>query len=198
MLGEGPELWHHVPMPAASAPLLGFALGAGLFWSAARQLGRPIRPIAGQALLIAAILGFLAYAPAVALLINAERDWAYAYLVPAQRLPRWLGAWLVLLAGLSVPLGFGLALRACRGRPGFVQSWFWVPLALGAGPLLLLAPRLRMAATFEQFHGDFGARHLLEGPLGYLLGWLLVSLLVATWLARRCLEWLAAVGAEGG
>jgi ABC-type uncharacterized transport system permease subunit len=61
-----------------------------------------------------------------------------------------------------------------------------------------LAPRLRLAATFEQFHGDFGARQLLEGPLGYLLGWLLVSLLVATWLARRCLEWLAAVGAEGG
>jgi len=184
-------------MPALSASLTGFALGAGLFWSAARPLRRPIRPIAGNALLIAAILGLLAYAPAVALLINAEPDWAYAYLVPAQLLPRWLGPWLVLLSGLSVPLGFGQALRASEGRPAFVQRWFWAPLALGVLPLLIAAPRLRLAATFEQFHGDFGVRALFEGPLGYLLGWLLLSLVVATWFARRCLEWLAAGAAEG-
>jgi hypothetical protein len=184
-------------MPALSAPFAGFALGAGLFWSAARQLGRPIRPIAGQALLIAAVLGLLAYAPAVALLLNAQPDWAYAYLVPAQVLPRWLGPWLVLLSGLSVPLGFGQALRASRGRPAFVQRWFWIPLGLAVAPLALAAPRLRRAATFEQFHGDFGARALLEGPLGYLIGWLLVTLVAAAWFARRSLEWLAS-GAEEG
>jgi hypothetical protein len=184
-------------VPAICAPLAGFALGAGLFWSAARPLRRPIRPIAGQALLIAAILGLLTYAPAVALLINAQPDWAYAYLIPAQLLPRWFGPWLVLLSGLSVPLGFGQALRASRGRPAFVQRWFWVPLALGVAPLVVLGPRLRLAATFEQFHGDFGARALFEGPFGYLLGWLLLSLAAATWFARRCLECLAAGAAEG-
>jgi hypothetical protein len=184
-------------VPAISAPLAGFALGAGLFWSAARQLRRPIRPIAGQALLIAAILGLATYAPAIAFLISAEPDWAYAYLVPAKQLPRWLGPWLVLLSGLSVPLGFGQALRASRGRPAFVQRWFWVPLALGAAPLLVLSSRLRLAMTFEQFHGDFGARALLDGPFGYLLGWLLLALAAATWFARRCLEWLAAGAADG-
>jgi hypothetical protein len=184
-------------MPAFSAPLAGFALGAGLFWTSARQLGRPIRPIAGQALLVAAVLGLLSYAPAVALLLEAEPDWAFAYLVPARVLPRWLGPWLVLLAGVSVPLGFGLALRASRGRPAFVQRWFWVPLGVCLAPLLAAAPRLRLAASYEQFHGDFGARGLLEGPLGMLLGWLLVTLVAATWFAHRCLEWLAA-GAEDG
>jgi len=184
-------------MPALSAPLAGFALGAGLFWSAAASLRRPIRSIAGHTLLIAAILGLLAYAPAVALVINAEPDWAYAYLVPAKLLPGWLGPWLVLLSGLGVPLGFGQALRASQGRPAFVQRWFWAPLALAVLPLMVAAPRLRLAATFEQFHGDFGVRALLEGPLGYLLGWLLVALAAATWFARRCLEWLAAGAAEG-
>lgn len=184
-------------MPALSAPLLGFALGAGLFWSAARELARQVRPIAGQALLIAALLGLCAYAPAVAFLISAQPDWAYAYLVPAQGLPRWLGPCLVLLSGASVPLGFGLGLRASRGRPAFAQRWFWIPLGLALAPLLLLAARLRLAATFEQFHGGFGERALLEGPLGYLLGWLLVSLLAAIWFARRCLEWLAAGAVEG-
>ena len=184
-------------MPVISAPLAGFALGAGLFWSAARPLRRPIRPIASQALLIAALLGVSAYAPAIAFLISAEPDWAYAYLIPAQLLPRWLGPWWVLLSGVSVPLGFGQALRASRGRPAFVQRWFWVPLALAVTPLVVLGSRLRVAATFEQFHGDFGARALLQGPFGYLLGWLLLSLLAATWFARRCLEHLAAGAAEG-
>ena len=184
-------------MPALSAPLLGFALGAGLYWSAARELARQIRPIAGHALLVAAILGLSAYAPAIAFLISAQPDWSYAYLFPAAAMPRWLGPCLVLLSGASVPLGFGLALRASRGRPAFAQRWFWLPLGLALAPLLVLAPRLRLAATFEQFHGDFGVRALLEGPLGYLIGWLSLSLLAATWLARRCLEWLAAGAVEG-
>jgi hypothetical protein len=191
------ELWQQLQMPALSAPLAGFALGAGLFWSAATSLRRPIRSIAGHTLLIAAILGLLAFAPAVALLINAEPDWAYAYLVPARLLPRWLGPWLVLLSGLGVPLGFGQALRASQGQPAFVQRWFWAPLALAVLPLVLAAPRLRLAATFEQFHGDFGGRALLDGPLGYLLAWLLIALAAATWFARRCLDWLAAGAADG-
>ena len=190
-------MWHLSEVPAFSALLVGFALGAGLFWSAGAQLRRPIRPVAAQALSIAMLLGLLSYAPAVAFLINAEPDWAYAYLIPAQSLPRWLGPWLVLLSGLSVPVGFGQALRASRGRPAVARRWFWLPLALALAPLIACAPRLRVAATFEQFHGDFGARALLEGPLGYLLGWLVLTLAAATWFARRCLEWLAAGAAEG-
>lgn len=160
-------------------------------------MARPIRPIAGQAVLIASILGLFAYGPAVALAVSAEPDWAYAYLVPSEQLPRWLGPWLVLVAGVSVPFGFGIALRACRGRPAFVQTWFWLPLLLGVGPVLVLAPRLALQASFEQFHGDFGVRQLVGGPLGYLLLWLLLGLAGATWLARRCLDFLALGGADG-
>jgi hypothetical protein len=184
-------------MPAFSTPLLGFALGAGLFWSVARQLARPIRPIAGQAVLIAAVLGLIAYAPAVALLDTAEPDWAYAYLIPAARLPRWLGPWLVLLSGVSVPMGFGLAMRAYRGRAAFAQAWFWAPLALGVAPLLALAPRLAWQASFEQFHGDFGIQPVVGGPLGYLLVWLGVGLMLAVFLTRRSLDFLALGGADG-
>ena len=148
-------------------------------------------------MLIAGLLGALAYAPAVALILTAEPDWAYAYLIAAQRLPGWLTPCLVLLSGIAVPLGFGAALRASRGRPAFVQSWFWVPLGLALVPLLIAARRLAVVASFEQFHGDFGVRSLFGGPLGYLLGYLFVLLCAAAWLARRCLEGLAAGGAEG-
>lgn len=178
-------------MPALSVPLMGFALGAGLFWSVAAELARPIRPIAGDAVLIAAGLGALAYAPAVALLLAAEPDWAYAYVIRAADLPRWLTHCLVLAAGVSVPLGFALAMRACRGRARFVRSWFWLPLLAGLVPLLAAAPRLAVQATFEQFHGDFGVQPLMGGPLGYLLGWLVLGVAGATWLARRSLSFLA-------
>jgi hypothetical protein len=184
-------------VPVLSAPLAGFALGAGLYWSAARQLARPIRPVAGHAVLIAGVLGVFAYAPAVAFILTAEPDWAYAYLIAAQRLPGWLTPCLVLLSGSAVPLGFGAALRASRGRPAFVQGWFWVPLGLALAPVLIAARRLAVVGTFEQFHGDFGVRSLLGGPLGYLLGYLFVLLFAAAWLARRCLAGLAAGGAEG-
>jgi hypothetical protein len=184
-------------MPALSAPILGFALGAGLYWSAARELARPIRPIAGSSLLIATVLGLFAYAPAVALLLQAEPDWGYAYLIPAEALPRWIAPWLVLVAGLSVPFGFGAALRACRGRSSFVKRWFWVPCALGLLPLVAFAPRLGLSASFEQFHGDFGVRGLLGSPLGYLLSWSLLGIAGATWAARRCLGFLALGGAQG-
>jgi hypothetical protein len=191
------DLWHHSPVPALSAPLLGFALGAGLYWSAARELARPIRPVAGASLLVATILGLFVYAPAIALLLQAEPDWSYAYVVPAEALPRWLGPWLTLVAAVSVPLGFGAALRACRGRVAFVKSWFWVPAAAGLAPLLAASPRLAVQASFEQFHGDYGAHPLLGGPLGYLLLWSLCGIGLATWLARRCLGFLALGGAHG-
>jgi hypothetical protein len=184
-------------VPVVSAPLLGFALGAGLYWSVARELARPIRPIAGASLLIATILGLFAYAPALALLLEAEPDWGYAYLMPAGALPRWFGPWMILVSAISVPLGFGAAQRACRGRPAFVKRWFWVPFSLGLLPLLAAAPRLAVQASFEQFHGDFGERALVGGPLGYLLVWSLLGVAGATWLSRRCLGFLALGGAQG-
>lgn len=186
----------NVFVPAFSAPLLGFALGAGLFWSVAADLSRPIRPVAGQAILIAGSLGLFAYAPAVALVLGAEPDWAYAYVVPASELPRWLTPWLVLAAAISVPLGLALSMRACRGRARFVRRWFWVPVALGVIPLAAAAPRLAVQATYQQFHGDFGVRPLFGGPLGYLLCWLCLGLLGATFLARRSLGFLALGAAE--
>jgi hypothetical protein len=184
-------------MPALSAPVLGFALGAGLYWSVARELGRPIRPLAGASLLVATILGLFAYAPAVALVLQAEPDWGYAYLIRAERLPRWIAPVLALVAAISVPLGFGAALRACRGRAAFVKRWFWVPLGIGLVPLAVLSQRLGLQASYEQFHGDFGARELVGGPLGYLLTWSLVGVAGATWFARRCLGFLALGGAQG-
>jgi hypothetical protein len=163
----------------------------------ARELARPIRPVAGASLLVASVLGLFAYAPALALLLQAEPDWAYAYLIPADRLPRWVEPLLVLLDAASVPLGFGAAQRACRGRPAFVKVWFWVPCLLGLLPLAVAAPRLSLQASYEQYHGDFGVRTLVGGPLGYLLLWSLAGLGGATWLARRCLGFLALGGAQG-
>jgi hypothetical protein len=184
-------------MPVLSAPLLGFALGAGLYWSVARDLARPIRPIASTSLLVATVLGLFAYGPALALLLEAEPDWGYAYLIPADQLPRWLAPWIVLVAAISVPLGFGAALRACRGRSAFVKSWFWVPFAAGVIPLVVFVRRLALQASFEQFQGDFGARQLVGGPLGYLLLWCILGVAGATWLARRCLGFLALGGVQG-
>jgi hypothetical protein len=185
-------------MPALSAPFLGFALGAGLCWSVARHLARPVRPLASHALVIVAAFGLLAFAPSVALTLGAEPDWCLSYWLPAERLPRWLPALWTLTAGVSVPLGFALGERAARGRSrAFPQRWVWGPLALGAGPLLLSVPRLAARASYAQYHGDYAVQAVTGGPLGYFLLALATGVALATWLTRRALVFLAQGATDG-
>ena len=52
-----------------------------MYWSAARELARPIRSIAGHAVLIAGVLGLVPTRPRWRCCFTAEPDWGYAYLV---------------------------------------------------------------------------------------------------------------------
>lgn len=185
-------------MPVLSTPWLGFALGAGLYWSSARQLAHPVRPLAGHALLIVAGFGFLVYAPAVAFLLGAEPDWCLGYWAPADRLPRWSPSLWTLFSGASVPAGFAVGRSASRGRSNsFRLALAWVPLLLAGLPLLLSGSRLTRQASYEQFHGDFAVRPVLGSSLGYLLLALICALSGAVWLTRRSLRHLALGAVDG-
>jgi hypothetical protein len=184
-------------MPALSLALLGFALGAGLCWSTVRELSRPVRPLGGQALLVAAALGLTAFAPAVALILVVEPDWALGYWISMESLPGALPALWPLWCGLLVPLGFALSRRAARARAAaFSPIWLWVPLLAALAISLPFASRLSIQASFAQYRGDYALRPVVGGAFGYLLAWLLASLVAAAFFARRTLSYLAKGGAE--
>ena len=47
-----------------------------------------------------------------------------------------------------------------------------LPALLVASFLLATAPRLSVAASHAQYHGDFGTRSLAGSPIGYALLWM--------------------------
>lgn len=185
-------------MPALSLAFLGFALGAGLCWSTVKELSRPVRPLGGHALLVAAALGMAAFAPAVALILAAEPDWSLGYWISTESLPSALPALWPLGCGLLVPVGFALSRRSARARASaFSPIWLWVPLSGALAVSLPFASRLSIQASFAQYHGDYALRSVLGGAFGYLLAWLLVALAAAAFFARRTLSYLAKGGADG-
>jgi hypothetical protein len=59
--------------------------------------------------------------------------------------------------------------------------------------VLLCARRLGTAASFAQFHGDFGTRSVAGTPLGYALVWMNGVLATAVALTIRQLRGLSSV-----
>jgi hypothetical protein len=185
-------------MPAISFPLLGFAVGAGLCWSVAKDLSKPVRPPVERALLVVAAFGLLAFAPAVALVLGAQPDWCLGYRVPARRLPGWLPPLWMLASGLSVPLGFAGGARALRRRSrAFPALWVWPPLALAALALIVAGADLGVVATFAQYRGDYAVRQLWGSSFGVFLGALAAGVGLAAWLAQRSLHYLVLGAVDG-
>ena len=93
-------------MFAVWAPLFGFSAGASLAWLERGSLIHRPQVASVPAFQAACAFGFALVAPTSAYFLGYAPDWAFAYLVPSDRLPRFTVVLLVMLCSLSVPLGF--------------------------------------------------------------------------------------------
>jgi hypothetical protein len=165
-----------MPLPLAIpfALLLGFCLS----WVAREELlkadatlalTRPFHIVVGFALAV--------FAPILAATTALHGDWAYIYLVDAQRIPSVFDAALILFAALQVPVGFALGAGATtppqrvRARNAALAT-----ACVLVGGALISARRLSISATYAQLHGGFGGVPLGKSSLGPTLLWSLVVL----------------------
>ncbi len=154
-------------------------MGLGLAWVAAPP-ARTARAQQGTATwAILGVFGFAVLAPYCAFFLSFAPDWSFAYLVDTERLPQYLLLLVPLLAGASVTMGYLV------GQPAATQGRLGKLLRLAAAPslllLLLLAAtltRLRVDASYPQYHGDFGRRSVMASPLGAALVWFDAALLL--------------------
>jgi len=138
------------------------------------SLSTPVFPV------IAAFAG-LVYAPLAGVSLALAPDWACGYLIDSQRLPVGFETFCVVFAALSVVAGYlwGAAPSA-RGRWNVIgRRMLGVGVAFTA-TLASLFPRLKVQATYAQYHGDFGIRPLSGGDLGYSVLRMLIVLGLST------------------
>ena len=181
-------------MPAFVAPLLGFILGIAFAWSAADEIASdPTSVLGTRSLVIVSLFSVLVFAPATGYFIAFDGDWAFAYVFNTMRLPSAVVLAVVLINAISVPLGFVVAApHARRRRLTQLLTIASVPTFIVMILLLLCARRLGTAASYAQFHGDFGTRSVAGTPLGYALVWMNGVLAAAVALTIRQLRKLSA------
>ena len=123
------------------------------------------------------LFALLVFAPIAAYFAAFEPDWAFAYVVNAERLPVIVTALVALIALGSVPLGFVTAAGPARARRfARVSRLAAIPALLALAFVFVARSRLAVDASYAQYHGDFGTRPVAGGPLGYALLWMLAVL----------------------
>jgi len=180
-------------MPAFVAPLLGFVIGIAFAWSAADEIASdPTSVLGTRSLVVVALFSVLVFAPATGYFVAFDGDWAFAYVVNTLRLPSAVVLALVLINAISVPLGFVVAApHARRHKLKKLLSIAAIPTFIVMILVLLSARRLGTAASYAQFHGDFGTRSVAGTPLGYALVWMNSVLAAAVALTIRQLRKLS-------
>jgi hypothetical protein len=139
-----------------------------------------------RSLVVSALFGVLVHAPACAYFQAFYPDWSYAYFIDAARRPAALDFLLVLVDALSVPVGFALLSgSAATGRTSTIARAAAAPVIVALVTLALSLSRLRVFATYAEFHGDFGTEPLSGSPVGYALIWMTsVDAGAAAWTLR--------------
>lgn len=161
-------------MPALVAPLIGFLIGVAFHWSSSRQLLRAAR---GTAIEIRAYLLVLAYtlllfAPYNAYFLAFATDWTFVYLLDTSDHRGALVLASLFLDSASVLAGFWLARRFMKERaPAALAALLFPSSAYLLLFLVGMSRRLGAAASYAQYHGDFGVRPLAGSPLGYAVFW---------------------------
>ena len=169
-----------VPLILWCGLLLGLAFARAahgiLSQASMSSLSSPVFPIVTA-------FALLVYAPLAGIALALAPDWACAYFIDSQHIPAGFETFSVLFAALSVVLGYHWgAAPSARGRWNIVgRRLILVGLAF-AVTLAAIFSRLKVHATYAQYHGDFGIRPLSGSELGYALIWLLIVFgLGVTW-----------------
>lgn len=177
-------------MPLLFGPLLGLLVGMSLAWASRESL--PPQPEAVSLVrapwtLVTVELALFVHAPVLVYFAAAYGDWSWLYLVAASRVPSAIDLVLVVLGAASVPAGFWLAMRAAAER----RPERFAKVAIAPALALLVAVgasarRLMTAATYAQYHGDFGTAAIGKSPLGraLLVSWV-VLVAGAVWAGFR-------------
>lgn len=173
-------------MPVVAAPLFGLSLGIVFAWAGAEELARAGGNAVSRSLAVAASFGILVYAPACGYFHAFFPDWSYAYFLDGERHSVALDLALLLTDGLSIPVGLSLVSRAAATRrASTLLRAASIPTAIALLSLIAALPRLRVFATYAEFHGDFGTEPLTGSPVGFALIWMTaVVVCAAAWTIR--------------
>jgi hypothetical protein len=160
-------------MPVIAAPLFGFSLGVIFAWAAATELSRSGGNARSRSLIVVGAFGLLVYAPTTAYFPAYFPDWAYAYFSDSSKRSPAIDIALLLSDAASPALGFlAIAPRAAAGRSTHLARTAAIPTLIGAAFLFACLGRLRVHATYAEFHGDFGTALTSGGPIGWALVWM--------------------------
>lgn len=160
-------------MPVVAAPLFGFSLGVLFAWAAAGDLSRSSGGVKSRSLVVVGAFALLVYAPACAYFPAFFPDWAYAYFSDSGKRSPAADMALLLLDASSSPLGFlAFSRSAASGRTAELARGAAIPALIAAVFLFAFIGRLRIHATYAEFHGDFGTSPTSGGPIGWALVWM--------------------------
>ena len=180
-------------MLVLAAPLFGLSLGVAFAWAGAEELARTGGSTTSRSLVVGTLFGLLVYAPACGYFQAFFPDWSYAYFLDVERRPVALDLALVLVDGLSVPLGLALSSGAAGARhASTLARAAAVPSVIAFLSVVATLPRLRIFATYAEFHGDFGTEPLTGSPVGYALIWMTAVVAGSALWTLRTLRGLAA------
>jgi hypothetical protein len=180
-------------MLVLAAPLFGLTLGVAFAWAGAEELARAGGSATSRSLVVATLFGVLVYAPACGYFQAFFPDWSYAYVLDAERRPVALDLALVLVDAMSAPIGLSLVSRAAATRrTSTLLRAGAIPSALALFSLIAALPRLRVFATYAEYHGDFGTEPLTGSPVGYALIWMAAVVACAAAWTIHVLRGLAA------
>jgi hypothetical protein len=178
--------WSPPTMLVLAAPLFGLSLGVAFAWAGAEELARIGGSTTSRTLVVATLFGVLVYAPACGYFQAFFPDWSYGYFLDGERRPVALDLALVLVDGFSAPIGLTLLSRAAAARrTSTLLRAAAIPSTIALLSLVAALPRLRVFATYAEFHGDFGTQPLTGSPVGYALIWMTaVVACAAAWTIR--------------
>lgn len=162
-------------MPVLVAPLVGLTLGVVFARAGAEEIARAGGAATSRTLAITALFSALVFAPIVGYFVASFPDWSYAYLVPPERRPAALDMAVLLVAAASPSLGLVVLAPSAAAQHGAVLGRAATATALSTLLVVLAsAGRLRVYATYAEFHGDFGTEPLSGSPAGFALVWMTV------------------------
>lgn len=175
-------------MPLPLAPFVAALLGVVLGLVARDEVRRTTAPPSStRGFVVVVLVSLLLLSPSLGYFVAFYPDWAYAYLVPGEKIPSAVEL-LEVMAIAAIPAAtFGWTATALRRHAvrELVRGISALVVLLSI-TLAFLGPRLIVAATFTGFHDGIDVRPLGGTSLGFSILWVDGCFVLGTlWAASR-------------